>query len=80
MPTQRTIDGAPAPQSPDSTLASPPALPEHSARRATARRAGDRRAQARQRKDDLEGRIVGYLKDHPRSTASDIATRGQPAD
>ena len=74
MPTQqRTIDGAPAPQSPDSTLASQRAVSERSARRATARRAGDRRAQVRQRKDDLEGRIVQYLKDRPLSAPGDGA-------
>jgi predicted transcriptional regulator len=42
-------------------------------RRATARRASSRRATARQRKDDLEGRIVDYMKDRPHSTTGDIA-------
>jgi hypothetical protein len=48
-------------------------VPQRSARRATARRASSRRARARLRKDDVEGRIVEYLKDHPRSTTGDIA-------
>ena len=69
MQTQRTVDGTP---SPDSTLAGCRRA-QRSARRATARRASDRRATARQRKDDVEGRIVDYLKDHPQSTTGDIA-------
>ena len=48
-------------------------VPPRSARRATARRASHRRATARQRKDDVEGRIVEYLEDHPHSTTGDIA-------
>jgi hypothetical protein len=79
MPTQRTVHGAPRPHSPDSTLASLTDVPQRSARRATARRASDRRATARQRKDDLEGRIVEYLKDRPQSTAGDIVTTGEIA-
>ena len=73
MTTQRTIDGAPTPPSPDSTLGTLPAVPPRSARRATARRASSRRATARERKDDVEGRIIQYLKDHPQSTTGDIA-------
>jgi hypothetical protein len=73
MTTQRTVDGAPTPQSPDSTLDTLPVVPRRSARRATARRASSRRATARERKDDVEGRIVEYLKDHDESTAGDIA-------
>jgi hypothetical protein len=73
MQSQRTIDGAPSPQSPDSTLVTWPVVPQRSARRATARRASNRRATARQRKDDVEGRIIEYLKGHPRSTTGDIA-------
>jgi hypothetical protein len=69
MNTQRTVDGAPTPQSPDLT----PVVPRRSARRATARRASSRRATARERKDDVEGRIIEYLKDHPQSTTGDIA-------
>ena len=79
MQTQRTVDGAPTPQSPDSTLARLPVVPQRSARRATARRASSRRATARQRKDDVEGRIVEYLEDHPQSTTGDIA-KGLNAD
>ena len=48
-------------------------VPPRSARRATARRATKRRATARRRKDDVEGRIIEYLKDHPQSTTGDIA-------
>ena len=59
MQTQRTVDGV--------------AVPQRSARRATARRASSRRAVARQRKDDVEGLIVEYMKDHPQSTTGDIA-------
>jgi hypothetical protein len=73
MTMQRTVDGAPRPHSPGSTLAAVPVVPQRSARRATARRASTRRATARQRKDDVEGRIVKYLKDHDQSTAGDIA-------
>ena len=70
MQAQRSVDGTP---SSVSTLVTLPAVPQRSARRAAARRASDRRATARERKDDLEGRIVNYLKDHPQSTTGDIA-------
>jgi hypothetical protein len=70
MQTQRTADGTP---SRDSTFGRLPVVPRRSARRATARRASDRRAMARERKDDVEGRIADYLKDHPHSTTGDIA-------
>ena len=73
MSTQPTADAAPAPPSPDSTLATVPVVPRRSARRATARRASTRRATARERKDDVEGRIVEYLNDHHQSTTGDIA-------
>jgi capsid protein len=73
MNTQRTVDGAPTPQSPDSTLVTASMVPPRSARRATARRASSRRATARERKDDVQGRIIEYLKDHPQSTTGDIA-------
>jgi len=46
---------------------------QRSARRATARRASTRRATARQRKPDVAARIIDYLKDHPQSTAGDVA-------
>ncbi len=70
MQAQRTVDGAAIAQSPDSTRVT---VPARSARRATARRASSRRATARQLKDDVEGRIVEFLKDHPGSTTGDIA-------
>ena len=73
MTTKRTVDGAPTPQSPDSTLGTAPMVPQRSARRATARRASSRRATARERKDDIEARIIEYRKDHPQSTTGDIA-------
>jgi hypothetical protein len=73
MQPQRTVDGAPTSQSPDSTLVTASAVPARSARRATARRASNRRATARQRTDDVEARIVEFLKDHPHSTTGDIA-------
>jgi hypothetical protein len=73
MTTQRTVDAAPTPQLPDSTLVTVPVVPRRSVRRATARRASSRRATARERKDDVEGRIVEYLKDHDQSTTGDIA-------
>ena len=72
MHTQRTVDEATTPQSTPARL---PVVPQRSVRRATARRASDRRATARQRKDDVEGRIVDYLEDHPQSTTGDI-TKG----
>jgi hypothetical protein len=73
MQTQHTVDGAPTPPSPGSTLVTAPVVPQRSTRRATARRASTRRATARQRKDDVERRIIEYLKDHPQSTTGDIA-------
>lgn len=63
----------------ESTLATSPLVPRRSARRATARRASTRRATARQRKGDIEGRIVDYLNHHPQSTTGDIA-KGLNAD
>ena len=79
MQTQRTVDGTLTRESPDPTPARLPVVPQRSARRATARRASSRRATARRRKDDVEGRIVEYLKDHPQSTTGDIA-KGLNAD
>ena len=75
MQPQHTVDRAPTPLSPDTT----PLVPQRSARRATARRASRRRATARQHKDDVDGRIVEYLEDHPQSTTGDIA-KGLNAD
>ena len=70
MQTQRTVDEA---ATPESTLVASPVVPRRSARRATARRASTRRAAARRRKDDVEGRIIEYLKDRPQSTTGDMA-------
>lgn len=74
MQAQRTIDGAhTAPRATGSTLVTAPVVPQRSARRATARRASNRRATARQRKDDVAGRIIEYLQEHPQSTTGDMA-------
>jgi hypothetical protein len=51
------------------------APPARSVRRATARRASNRRATARSRQDDGETRILDFLVRHPGSTAGDIAKR-----
>jgi hypothetical protein len=68
---------------PDPTLVAPPAVPpvvpQRSTRRATARRASDRRATAREHKDDIDGRIIGYVKEHPQGTTGDMA-KGLNAD
>jgi predicted HTH transcriptional regulator len=59
---------------PESTLGTPTVVPpQRSNRRATARRASNRRATARQYKDDIDGRIVEYVKEHPQSTTGDMA-------
>ncbi|WP_259310843.1 hypothetical protein [Capillimicrobium parvum] len=50
-------------------------MPQRSARRATARRASHRRATARKRKDDIEARIVEYLRGQPHSTTGGMAKR-----
>lgn len=76
MQTSPTVDGA---LSPDSTLVGPPVVPQRSTRRATARRASDRRATARQHKDDIDARIIGYVKEHPQGTTGDMA-KGLNAD
>ena len=76
MQTPPTVDAA---LSPDSTPVTPPVVPQRSTRRATARRASDRRATARQHKDDIDGRIVGYVKEHPQGTTGDMA-KGLNAD
>jgi hypothetical protein len=75
MQTKGTGDGAPAPQSPDSTLITLRVVAQRSARRATARRASGRRATARRRKANVEGRIVEYLKDHRQATADSRTAR-----
>jgi hypothetical protein len=79
MPTPRTIDGARNSRPPASALVMASVVPRRSLRRATARRASMRRATARDRKDDLEGRIMEYLEDHPQGTTRDIA-KGLNAD
>jgi hypothetical protein len=75
MQTKRTVDETSTPDSPESTLLTLPAA----ARRASARRASGRGATAPERKDDVEGRIFEYLKDHPPRTDGDV-TNGQAAD
>ena len=79
MKPHRTVDDAPIPQGPASTLVTAPVVPQRSARRATARRASNRRASARRRKDQIEERIIDYLDDHPLSTTGDLA-KGLNAD
>src|SRR6476620_8087980 len=79
MQTQRTVDGALTPPSPDATVQTRPAVPSRSARRATARRASNRRATARLRKADVDGQIIAFMKDHPQSTTGEIA-KGLNAD
>jgi hypothetical protein len=76
MQTPPTVDGA---LPPDSMPVTPPVVPQRSTRRATARRASDRRATARQHKDDIDGRIIGYVKEHPQGTTGDMA-KGLNAD
>ena len=73
MQTQRTVDGAPTPPSPDATHDTRPAVSSRSTRRATARRASNRRATARLRKANVEGQIIEFMKDHPQSTTGAIA-------
>ena len=70
MQTAPTVDGAPPPEP---TPHTPAVVPQRSTRRATARRASDRRATARQYKDDIDGRIIGYVKEHPQGTTGDMA-------
>jgi predicted transcriptional regulator len=47
--------------------------PARSVRRATARRASNRRATARNRQGDTKASIIGFLAQHPGSTAGDLA-------
>jgi capsid protein len=59
---------------PEPALGAPAVVaPQRSTRRATARRASNRRATARQHQDDIDGRIVEYVKGHPHSTTGDMA-------
>jgi capsid protein len=64
---------------PEPTFLSAAVVPARSTRRATARRASDRRAIAREHKDDIDGRIFGYVKHHRQSTTGDMA-KGLNAD
>ncbi len=75
MRTERPVDASPS-QSPPVVV---PVAPSRSVRRSTAHRASNRRATAREYKDDVEGRILDYLKDHPHSTTGDMA-KGLNAD
>jgi capsid protein len=76
MQTPPTVDGA---SPPEPTPHTPAVVPQRSTRRATARRASDRRATAREHKDDIDGRIIGYVKEHPQGTTGDMA-KGLNAD
>jgi DNA-binding MarR family transcriptional regulator len=51
----------------------PEAPPARSVRRATARRASNRRTTARNRQGDTEASIIDFLAQHPGSTAGDLA-------
>jgi len=51
----------------------PEAAPARSVRRATARRASNRRATARNRQGDTNASIIEFLAQHPGSTAGDLA-------
>ena len=79
MHMQRTVDGVPTPPSPDATHDTHPVVSPRSVRRATARRASNRRATARLRKVDVDALIIDFMKDHPQSTTGAIA-KGLNAD
>jgi hypothetical protein len=49
------------------------AAPARSVRRATARRASNRRSTARNRQGDTEASVIDFLAQHPGSTAGDLA-------
>jgi DNA-binding MarR family transcriptional regulator len=51
----------------------PDAAPARSVRRATARRASNRRATARSHQGDTKASIIDFLAQHPESTAGDLA-------
>ena len=70
MHKQPIVDGARLPESAALTGA---VVPQRSTRRATARRASNRRATARDHKDDIDGRILEYVKEHPQSTTGEMA-------
>src|SRR5512132_917542 len=67
MQKHRIIEGASSPASLESRFLLPGVLPRSS------RRVGSRRAGARRLGRDVEGRVIEYLKEHPRSTAGEIA-------
>lgn len=71
LQTQHAVDEVPSPES----VRVIPVVPQRSARRANARRASQRRATARERKDDIEARVVECLGDHPQSTTGEMAKR-----
>jgi hypothetical protein len=73
MQPHRTVDEAPTPPPPASTLVTAPVVPQRSARRATARRASNRRATARLHKGDIEARVSEFLNHHPLCTTGDLA-------
>jgi capsid protein len=76
MQTPPIADGV---SPPEPTPHTPAAVPQRSTRRATARRASSRRAAARRHKDDIDGRIIGFAKEHPQGTTGDMA-KGLNAD
>ncbi len=76
MQTPPTVDAA---LPPEPTIHAPAVVPQRSTRRATARRASSRRASARRHKDDIDGRLLGYGKEHPQGTTGDMA-KGLNAD
>lgn len=67
--TRSIVNGGSLPCS----LLTRPVVVQRSTRRATARLASSRRATARQHKDDVDGRIVDYVREHPQSTTGDMA-------
>ena len=73
MQRHRSVEDAPTPQPPASTLGTAPVVPPRSAHRATARRASNRRATARLHKDDIEERVREYLTARPLCTTGDLA-------
>ena len=73
MQTQEIVDGVPVGQPQESAPQPGPVVPLRSMRRSTAHRASSRRASAREHKDDVEGRILHFVKDHPQSTTGELA-------
>jgi hypothetical protein len=80
MRAERTVHAGRAVSLPESTGSSPePEVPRRSLRRATSRRASERRATAHQYDEDVEGRVIEYLEEHPQSTTGALA-KGLDAD